>query len=162
MSALPASITALIGKYACGSDVLRAALNGFPPDELALPTPPGAWSALAVTCHLADFELVYADRMKAILAENGPQLPGRDENRYAARLHYEQRNLSDELSLIELVRRQMTPLLRSLDAADFQRVGIHSIDGPLSLEALLTRIAGHIPHHADFIERKKQLLLKPA
>lgn len=162
MPELPSSITGLIEQYAEGPDRLRSALAEFPADKLAVPLPPGKWSALAVVCHVCDFELVCADRIKAVIAEDGPQLPCRDENRFVSRLHYEQRNISDEIALIEAVRRQVTPLLQSLGAADFQRVGIHSTDGPLSLETLLTRIAGHIPRHADFIERKKQLLLKPA
>lgn len=155
-------IPTLIESYADGPARLNAALAGYPADRLNVPSPPGGWSALQVVCHLADFETVYADRIKAVLAEDGPQIPGRDENRFAARLRYEERTLSEELALIEAVRRQLVPLLRSLGPADFQRVGIHSVDGPLSLETLLKRIAGHIPHHADFIERKKQLLLKPA
>jgi hypothetical protein len=151
-----------IEKYVQGPVKLRMALAGFPADKLAVPLPPGEWSALDVVCHLADFEIVCADRIKAVLAEDGPQIPGRDENCYRAKLHYDGRNLNDELAVIETVRRQMLPLLKSLGPADLQRVGIHSVDGPLTLETLVARIAKHVPHHADFIARKKQLLLKPA
>ncbi len=161
MESLSQPILALIEKYEQGPTQLRNALAEFPAEKLAAPLPPGAWSAHQVVCHLADFETVYADRIKAVVAEDGPQIPGRDDSRFAARLRYEQRNLAEELALIEAVRRQVAPLLRSLTPAEYQRVGIHSVDGPLSLETLLTRIAGHIPHHADFIERKKRLLLKP-
>lgn len=161
MESLPETVRSLIESYEQGPSLLREALSGFPPEKLKVPSPPGEWSAHQVVCHLADFETVYADRIKAVVAEDGPQIPGRDDSRFAARLHYEDRNLADELSLIEAVRRQVTPLLRSLAPAEYRRVGIHSVDGPLSLETLLTRIAGHIPHHADFIERKKRLLLKP-
>lgn len=162
MPDLPPAITTLIDNYLQGPQLLRSALAEFPADHIAVPLPPGEWSALAVVCHLSDFEIVCADRIKAVVAEDGPQIPCRDENRFVSRLRYEQRNLADELSLIEAVRRQLAPLLKSLAPADYQRVGIHSVDGPLSLETLLTRITGHIPRHADFITRKKQLLLKPA
>lgn len=161
MSNLPADILDLIEKYSHGADVLRGALADFPADKVARPLPPGEWSAQQVVCHLADMEIVYADRIQAVIAEDGPQIPARDENRYITRLNYQSRNIADELTLIETLRRQIAPLLRSLHAADYQRVGIHSIDGPLSLKTLLTRISGHVPHHAEFIARKKQLLLKP-
>jgi hypothetical protein len=162
MSDLSAEILGLIDKYAQGADVLRAALADFPADKVAAPLPPGRWSAQEVVCHLADMEIVYADRIQAVIAEDGPQIPARDENRYVSRLNYQARRVTDMLALIETVRRQITPLLQSLDAADFHRVGIHSVDGPLDLKTLLSRISGHVPHHADFIARKKQLLLKPA
>ena len=122
--------------------------------------------ALALGGHVRKGEhgsvIVYADRIQAVIAEDGPQIPARDENRYITRLNYQSRNIADELTLIETLRRQITPLLHSLDAADYQRVGIHSIDGPLDLKTLLARISGHVRHHAEFIARKKQLLLKPA
>ncbi len=162
MPELPPSITELIESYAQGPALLKAALADFPAEKLSAPLPPGEWSAMQIVCHLADFEIVCADRIKAIVAEDGPQIPSRDENRFLSRLHYEQRNLSDELSLIEAVRRQLTRLLKSLAPADYQRVGIHSLDGPLTLETLLSRIVRHIPHHADFIARKKQRLLQSA
>lgn len=162
MSQLSAKILSEIEKYEQGPQLLAAALAGFPADRLQEPLPPGAWSAQQVVCHLSDFEVVYGDRLKAVIAEDGPQLPARDEQRFATRLGYEQRSLPDEMALIEQIRRQVARLLRSLDVSDFRRVGIHSVDGPLTLEELLGRIAGHVPHHADFIERKKRLLLKPA
>jgi hypothetical protein len=31
---------------------------------------PRKWSTLEVVCHLADFEIVYADRIKRVIAEN--------------------------------------------------------------------------------------------
>ncbi len=45
--------------------------------------------------------------------------------------------------------------LKSLEPGQFQRTGQHSTDGPLSLEALVARITGHIPHHIKFIEEKR-------
>lgn len=161
MTKLSAELLSKIDAYERGPQLLQAALDGFPADRLNDPLPPGQWSARYVVCHLADFEIVFADRIKAVIAEDGPQLPARDENRFSARLQYEQRQVADELPLFEQLRRPVARLLRSLEPADFRRVGIHSAAGPLTLEQLLERIAGHIPHHADFIERKKRLLMKP-
>jgi hypothetical protein len=155
---LSPEIVALIDRYERGPTALRQALAGFPADQLKTPLPPGKWSAHQVVCHVADFEIVGADRIKSVIAEDGPQLPGRDEERFAARLHYGERVLANELSLIELVRRQIGRLVRSLEPADFRRVGIHSVAGPLSLAEVLNRLTEHIPHHADFIERKKRSL----
>ena len=52
----------------------------------------------------------------------------------------------------------MARILRSLKPEDFQRKGGHSRDGALTLEELLKRITGHIPHHVRFIEEKKRAL----
>ena len=113
---------------------------------------------MEVICHLADFEIVYADRIKRVIAENEPTMFGGDPDVFAARLGYHQRNPEDELLLIELIRKQVSGILRTLRPEDFQRRGIHSESGPLTLETLVTRITGHIPHHVRSIEEKRKVL----
>ena len=90
---------------------------------------PGKWSTLEVICHIADFEIVYADRIKRIIAENEPTLFGGDPTEFAARLAYHQRNPEEELLLIALIRQQVARILRTLKPEDFQRRGIHSTVG---------------------------------
>jgi hypothetical protein len=120
---------------------------------------PGKWSTLEVICHLADFEIVYADRIKRVIAENEPTLFGGDPDEFAARLAYQERKPEEELLLIETVRKQVARILRTLTPEDYQRRGIHSESGPLTLETLVQRITGHIPHHVQFILEKKKALV---
>jgi uncharacterized damage-inducible protein DinB len=148
-----------ISRYEAGIDVLRAAIGDLPPSLLRTAATPGRWSVLEVVCHIADFELVYADRMKRVVAEDRPTLFGGNPDVFAAGLAYHQRDLEEELQMIGAVRRHVTRFLRTLDAAAFERVGVHSDDGPLTLATLLTRITRHIPHHAEFIRQKCRNLL---
>jgi hypothetical protein len=47
-------------------------------DQLLARPVPGKWSTQEVVCHLADYEAVYADRMKRVIALDEPELlPGR-------------------------------------------------------------------------------------
>ena len=148
----------LIDDYLAGPQLLRQAVAGMSPEQFVARPIPGKWSTLEVICHLADFEIVYADRIKRVIAENEPTLLGGDENAFAARLAYHQRNAEEELLLIELIRKQVARILRTLKPEDFQRRGIHSESGPLTLETLVKRITGHIPHHVRFIEEKRKAL----
>ena len=159
VAAWPASLQELIAKYDHGPTQLREAVSGLSSIRLRIPAPPGAWSVLQIVCHIADFERVYADRMKRVVAEDRPTLFGGDPDVFAAKLAYAQRNLEEELDVITSVRREVSRFLKTLAPADFERTGQHSADGPLSLMRLLERIAGHIPHHVDFIERKKKTLV---
>ncbi len=145
-----------IDDYLDGPTLLRKAVAGMTPEQLAVRPMPGKWSTLEVICHLADFEIVYADRIKRIIAENEPTLFGGDPDTFAARLAYHDRQVEEELQLIELVRKQVARILRTLKPKDFQRHGIHSEFGPLTLETVLQRITGHIPHHVRFIEEKRK------
>jgi hypothetical protein len=149
---------ALIEQYLAGPDLLGRAVAGVTKDQLLARPIPGKWSTLEVVCHLADYEPIYADRMKRVIALKEPELLKGDPGLFAARLAYDRRDLQEELALIELIRKQMARILRSLTVEDFQRKGGHSRDGALTLEELLKRITGHIPHHVRFIEEKKGAL----
>lgn len=144
----------LLQQYEQGAELLRAAVCQVSEHQFSAHPVPGKWSIQQVVCHLADFEPVYADRMKRVLVEDNPTMFGGDPDVFAAGLHYERRNVFEELDLIAVVRKQMARILRETDVEDFQRTGVHSESGPLTLETLLERITNHIPHHVRFIQEK--------
>ncbi len=127
-------------------------------DQLTARPVPGKWNTLEVVCHIADFEPVYADRMKRVIAEESPLLLSGDPDKFQARLAYASRDVAEELTLIETVRAQMARILATLAESEFARTGKHSTDGPMSLAVLLERITNHIPHHLKFIEEKRRAL----
>lgn len=151
----------LIDSYLDGPKLLRKAVTGMTRDQLLARPVAGKWSTLEVVCHLADFEPIYADRMKRVLAEVKPTLMSGDPDKFAAALRYHDRDLGEELAIIESVRGQMAKILRSCKPEDFSRVGIHNEAGPRTLEQLLTSITEHIPHHVPFIEAKRRALGLP-
>lgn len=148
----------LIEEYAVGPRLLRNAVAGMTPDQFRRKPIPGMWSTIEVVCYIADFEPIYADRMKRVIAENEPTMFGGDPDVFAARLAYVDRDMEEELQIIESTRKQMARILRTLKPDDFQRRGIHSADGPLTLETLLNRITGHIPHHVRYIGEKREAM----
>ena len=150
MPALPQ----LIDSYLAGPALLRKAVAGLNRDQLLARPVPGKWSTLEVVCHLADFEPVYADRMKRVIAEERPTLLSADEQRFAASLAYHDRDLEEELTIIERTRQQMARILRTLPASAVERIGVHNEAGPLTLADLLTRVTKHVPHHVAVHRRE--------
>ena len=148
----------LIDEYLAGGGQLRAAIAGMTDEQLDAQPISGKWSTRQVVCHIADFEPVYADRMKRAIAEDQPTVFDGDPDLFAARLAYEHRDLEQELQLIDSVRRRMARILRTLSANDVQRTCMHSEESPLTIEKLVERMAGHIPHHNKFIEQKRSAL----
>jgi hypothetical protein len=149
---------ALIEQYLAGPELLRRAVAGMTGDQLLARPISGKWSTQEVVCHLADYELIYADRMKRVIALDEPELLQGDPRLFAARLAYDQRDVEEELALVDWIRTQMTRILRTLTPADFQRQGRHSRDGALTLAEVLQRTTAHIPHHVRFIEEKRRAL----
>lgn len=144
----------LVEDYSRGAQLLRSALHTTPDSGWDATPIEGKWSIRQVVCHLADGEIVYADRMKRVIAENNPTLFDADPDVFGPALSSPQRGWETELMLIESVRAHMLPILNSCGADDFQRTGLHSTDGPMTLQTLLERITAHIPHHIAFIEEK--------
>ena len=155
---MEAALCDLINDYLAGPKVLRQAVAGMTPLELDARPIPGKWSTREVVCHLADYEPVYANRMKRVMTENEPAISGGNPDALAARLAYGSRDVEEELTLIELVRKQMARILRALKAEDFQRRGIHDTRGPMTLANMLERVTGHIPHHVRSIDEKRKAM----
>ena len=77
-----------IEEYLAGPKLLRDAIAGMSKEQLDARPVPGKWSTREVVCHIADFEPIYADRMKRVIAEHEPTLFGGDPDVFAARLAY--------------------------------------------------------------------------
>jgi hypothetical protein len=144
-----------IDEFLAGPTQLRQALAGMSREQLIARPIPGKWSALEVVCHLADFEIVGADRIKRVIVENKPVLFGGDEKAFAARLAYHERDAGEEISLMELLRKQVARILKTLRSEDFKRLGVHTERGLMTLEELVEGRIGHFRHHLPFIADKR-------
>jgi len=152
------TLAQLTDAYVAAVPPLLQAVAGMTTEQLKARPIPGKWSTLEVVCHLADFDPIIADRMKRIIAEEKPALIGADEKRFAAALAYDQRDLGEELTIIQNTRRQLARILRTLPEDALQRVGMHNERGPLTLEQMIKLATNHIHHHLKFIIEKKQAL----
>ncbi len=148
----------LIATYEDGAVALQAAVESLSAEQLKTRVSPGKWSVLEVVCHIADSEIIYAERIRRVLAEHEPTLFNLEPDDFEQALLYTARDSSEELALITAIRGQTARILRSIPVDAWQRRGIHSTDGPLSLRQLIERVAKHVPHHIAFIKEKRAAL----
>lgn len=148
----------LADAYVKGAADLRAAVAGMTRDQLVARPVPGKWSTLEVVAHVADFDPILVERMKRIIALDHPQLLAADENQFLRELHYHDRDVEEELRLIELTRGQMARVIRRLTPDQLKRTGEHSLKGPVTLEQVIVTATNHIPHHLPFIAEKRKAL----
>ena len=148
----------LIEAYLEGPLTLRRAVADFSSEQLLARPVPERWSTLEVVCHLVDSEQAWCHRMKRVIAEPRPLLIGYDESRFAAALACHDRDLEQELTLLEGMRQQMARILRTLPDAAWSFTGVHSERGLITLEDMLRAETEHIPHHVGFIIDKRKAL----
>jgi uncharacterized damage-inducible protein DinB len=149
------SLGQLLDRYEAGGPLLSYAVSGLGPEHLAARPGPGAWSIAELAAHLLDSDLVYADRMKRILAEERPTLLAFDENAWLDRLDSASMPADEAAALFAANRRWMARILRARSEADFARVGVHTEHGSQSLTQVVSTIAGHVDHHLTFLYAKR-------
>ncbi|MCH2210830.1 MAG: DinB family protein [Fuerstiella sp.] len=147
-------IDLLLTEYSAGPAVLRRTLENIKDSELDRLPDADTWSIRQVICHLADTEIVYADRIKRVLVEDNPTLFAWSPNKSVRDEYCRNRDVGDELAVITTTRCHIAGILRHQEVECWQRTAVHSQDGPMTLETLLERITEHIPHHVRFIEQK--------
>jgi hypothetical protein len=152
------SFDGLIDSYLQGVDTLRKAIAGMTREQLLARPVSGRWSTLEVVAHIADFEPILAERIKRIVSHERPLLMVADENLFVNELRYQERDLNEELAVIESTRKQLARLLRGLPPEKIAKSGVHSQRGLISVEAVLTAAVNHIPHHVKFIDEKRRAL----
>jgi hypothetical protein len=137
---------------------LPRAIEGLSPEQLRQPERPGKWSIGQVLQHLADSEIVWAWRLRLILAQDRPQLTGYDQDLWAERLHYEQADAAEALEMFAVLRRANLRLVEHASPADLKRAGVHVERGEERLEHLRRLHAGHDLLHLQQIERVRGAL----
>ena len=120
---------------------------------LRRPEAPGKWSVVQVIQHLADSDLVFGYRLRMILTQDQPPLPGYDQDRWATELGYKDVPLDLALGQLRGLRIPNLRLIRTLSPQQLERVGMHSERGPESVAHLLKLLAAHDLVHRRQIER---------
>jgi hypothetical protein len=149
---------ALAAQYKAGFDEVARSLEGFPPEKLSARPIPGKWSAREIVQHLADSEMNSAIRLRKLLTEDDPQIQGYDQEDYAARLRYNERDIAPALDALRGARATTGQLLDEMTDADWSRAGTHSESGRYTAEDWLRIYAAHAHNHAAQIRRLREVL----
>jgi len=148
----------LVAKYKDGYNEVLRNLADFPPESLTAHPIPGKWSAAEIVHHLADSETTSALRLRRLLVEDHPLIQGYDQDQYATRLRYNDRDLAPALEAFRFARETTAQLIDLMSEKDWHREGTHSESGSYTTEDWLRIYAAHAHDHAAQIGRLRQAL----
>lgn len=148
----------LISQYAAGYTEVVKSLEGFPADQLTAHPIQGKWSACEIVQHLADSEMASAIRLRRLLAEDRPVIQGYDQDDYAARFKYNERDFAPALEAIRGARATTAQILSRMSDEDWKREGSHTESGLYTPEHWLKIYAAHAHNHAAQISRLKEVV----
>jgi len=141
-------ISDLLERFRRGPEVLAVVLTGVFGEEEDFVPAPGKWSIRQIIAHVADAELVCAQRMRQIVAEDNPTLIAFNQEAWTRNLDYARRKPKQSLESFRRVRGENYELLRGLPEAAYARTGNHSERGPITLRFQLELLAEHAESHA--------------
>lgn len=113
----------------------------------------GKWTLKELLLHLSDTERVFQYRILAFARGDRHELPGFDEELYAANSFANERSLKSLLDEYRTLRRSSVILIETLDPSVLQNIG--TANGNLiSVETIAQLIAGHNIHHLHIMQER--------
>ncbi len=146
----------LLERYRRGPELIATLMTGAAGAELDFKPAPEKWSLRQIVSHLADAEIVAADRFRRIIAEDNPTLIGFDQNAWTANLNYGRRKTSESVELFRRLRSDCYELLKDLAPETFARRGNHSERGSVTLRDQLETMAEHAESHGRQIQQVRE------
>lgn len=141
-------------------DALRTVVAGMTDAQLTRPEEKGKWSVGQVVRHLADSEIVWAFRLRMLLAQDRPRLTGYDQDVWAERLAYAESDPAESLAEFAVLRRSNLNLLKRASETDMKRVALHAERGEETLEHMTRLYAGHDLVHLRQVERIRTAVVR--
>jgi len=123
--------------------LLETMLRDLPEDLLRWKPAAERWSIGEVLGHLADMEMVYADRTRRIVTEDTPTLQKYDAAGTVVVGDYVRGSAAENLAFFIKTRRSTVILLRSIPAESGEREATHSDLGNITLHQMLSEWASH-------------------
>jgi len=127
---------------------LRSVLKDAGSDLRRRPAP-GEWSVVELLGHFADAEIVMAGRYRWAISQDQPPLLGYDQDQWVARLHHNDDQPDELLTVFTGLRAANLRLWERTSADDRQRIAMHAERGPESYELMFRMIAGHDRFHLN-------------
>jgi hypothetical protein len=149
-----------IARFKQGEQWLRASIAGLSSADLDARPIPGEWSVREVVHHMADGEIIAAGRLRRMLAEDVPAMPGYDAGRFASDMNYEALPMDAALSAFAALRAYSANLIDNLTPEQWQRTGIHSEYGEQSVERWVEGNGNHVESHVGQIREIRAALGK--
>ena len=147
-------------QYVAGEDLVRSLdrtaqrieqlVSSWPDDAFERSHAPGKWTGRQLLTHLAQAELVFANRLRFALADDVYVIQPFDQDAW---MRVEPGVNGHAALAAYLGLRQMNlALCRSLTGEQRARTCTHPEHGPVSVEWVMTFFAGHERHHLPQLE----------
>lgn len=136
---------------------IAAAVSGLPDKTLRYKPAPNKWCILEILNHLCDVEVLYAYRLRQMLADEKPVIAPIDQDAWAAHLGYMKELPAELVAFYGLSRHRTLQLLRRLKTVDLGKSAYHpEHKRQVTVAEIVGMIGVHGTNHLAQIERLKK------
>lgn len=132
-----------------GPQVMRRMLEFIPELRWDEPSPGDRFSPREVIAHLADWEPVLLDRIKAGVETPGATVQGYDEGQWAIDHEYSTTDPREQVGLYAQRRAETAAYLRALAPDDWEKTVVHSERGVMTVYDQANLLLGHDLYHLE-------------
>ncbi len=145
----------LIARYLAGPRLLRDTVAGMDIGQLHARPIAGKMSTQEVVNHIVDSEGRMVERMRRAIAGEEPLVM---QGGHPEPQHHPERDVADDLQLLETTRERMAQELRPLAPEVWERIAMRREDRVVTLRQLLLLTIRHLENHVATIEEKRAAL----
>jgi hypothetical protein len=136
---------------------VAAAVSGLPDKTLRYKPAPDKWCIQEILGHLADVEILYAYRLRQMLADKKPVIAPVDVDDWARNLGYMETHPAELIALYGLNRHANVQLLRRLKPGGLEKSAFHpELKKDVTVAEYVEKLGTHGANHLERIERLKK------
>jgi uncharacterized damage-inducible protein DinB len=136
---------------------IAAAVSGLPEKTLHYKPAPEKWCIHEILAHMADMEILYAYRIRQMLADKDPVIAPIDQDAWARNLGYMETSMPELLALYGLNRHANVRMLRRVKEAELEKSARHpELDRRVTVADYVQMMSKHGPNHLQQIEQLKK------
>ncbi len=136
---------------------IAAAVLGLPDKTMRYKPSADKWCILEILGHLADIEIVFAHRLRQMLADKKPVIAPMDQDAWAQNLGYMETPAPELIALYGLNRHHNVQLLRRLKPSDLEKSAFHpELKADVTVADYVEKVGTHGANHLQQIERLKK------
>ncbi|MGA8026295.1 MAG: DinB family protein [Bryobacteraceae bacterium] len=132
---------------------LARLIEGLPKEILKQSPEPGKWSIGSILAHLAEDEFASSWRYRQMIENSGTSLQGFDQELWARLGDYESWEPGEAFEMFRLLREANLRMLANLTPEEWQRFGMHSERGRMTVRDLASQMAGHDMNHIEQVRK---------
>jgi hypothetical protein len=146
-------ISNLLETYIAAYPKIKDEINNLTNEEINFLPSPDKWSIRQILHHLCDSEMMAVTRVFRILTEEKPSLPSYNQNKWVSELGYDKLDPQVAVLTFGLLRQRLYQLYQTLPESVWERKGVHSEKGEITLFDMLKTYAKHGENHLQQIQK---------